>query len=104
MEVLRVGIHYGLHLLFPGLIAYVFFKKQWKKAWLLMLLTMLIDIDHLAASPVFDAQRCSINFHSLHGYIAFGAYLAMLFFDKARILAIGLLLHLFTDAIDCLWL
>ena len=28
-----------------------------------MLTTMLIDLDHLLANPVFDPDRCSINFH-----------------------------------------
>ena len=104
MELLRFSIHYGLHLLFPGLIAYLFFKKQWKKAWLLMLLTMMIDVDHLLANPVFDATRCSINFHPLHTYAAGSVYLIALFFTKTRVIAIGLLLHLLTDALDCLWL
>ena len=104
MEVLRFGIHYSLHLLFPGLIAYVFFKEHWKKAWLIMLLTMMIDLDHLWANPVFDANRCSINFHPLHTYLAGIIYVLGLFFNKTRIVAIGLLLHLLTDALDCLWL
>ena len=104
MEILRPGIHYGLHLIFPGLIAYLFFKRHWKKAWLLMALTMLIDLDHLWADPIFDAGRCSINFHPLHTYIAGIGYVLLLFFNKTRVIAIGLVLHLLTDAIDCLWL
>ncbi len=104
MEVLRFTIHYSLHLIFPGVIAYVFFKEYWKKAWLLLLLTMLIDLDHLLATPIFDANRCSINFHPLHTYIAGMGYILLLFFKKTKIIAIGLLLHLLTDAIDCLWL
>ena len=104
MEVLRFTIHYSLHLLFPGIIAYVFFRKYWKVAWLLMLFTMLIDLDHLLVSPIFDANRCSINFHPLHTYIAGVGYVLLLFFNKTRIIAIGLILHLLTDAIDCLWL
>ncbi len=102
MEVLRFSIHYGLHFLFPGIIAWFFFREYWQKAWLLLLLTMLIDLDHLLASPVFDPNRCSINFHPLHTYIAGFCYLILLFFKKTRIIAIGLVLHLLTDAIDCL--
>jgi len=104
MEILRFIIHYSLHLLFPGIIAFVFFRKNWKVAWLLMILTMLIDLDHLIANPIFDANRCSINFHPLHTYIAGAGYVLLLFFNKTRIIAIGLILHLLTDAIDCLWL
>ncbi len=104
MEILRFSIHYGLHLIFPGLIAYVFFKQYWKKAWLIMLLTMLIDFDHLLTIPIFDPNRCSINFHPLHTYIAGVGYILLLFFNKTRVIAVGLLLHLLTDAIDCLWL
>lgn len=103
MELLRFSIHYGLHLVFPGFIAYIFFKEQWKKAWLLMVLTMLIDLDHLLAIPIYDAQRCSINFHPLHTYYALAVYVFLLFFKQTRIVAIALVLHLLTDAIDCLW-
>jgi len=103
MEVLRFVLHYGLHFLFPGLIAYVFFKEQWKKAWFLMVLTMLIDLDHLIATPIYDAHRCSINFHPLHTYYAGIGYVFLLFFKQTRVIAIALLLHLLTDALDCLW-
>lgn len=103
MEILRFCIHYGLHFIFPGIIAYVFFKKHWKKVWLILVLTMLIDIDHIFANPVFDANRCSINFHPLHTYVAGAVYILLLLFNKTRVIAIGLLLHLLTDAIDCLF-
>jgi len=104
MEIVRFSIHYGLHFLFPGLIVYLFFKNYWKKAWLLMIFTMLIDLDHLLAIPVFDVTRCSINFHPLHTYYALLVYVFLFFFKKTRIIGLGLILHLITDAIDCLWL
>ncbi|MCG2431341.1 DUF6122 family protein [Aequorivita xiaoshiensis] len=100
---LQTIIHYTLHLLVPGLIAYVFFSKEWKKAWLLMLATMLVDLDHLLATPIFDPGRCSINFHPLHTYWAMAVYVVMLFFKKTRIIAVGLLFHMLTDFIDCQW-
>src|SRR5690606_11489772 len=96
-------IHYSLHFLVPGLIAFIFFRKFWIKAWLIMIATMLIDLDHLLATPIFDSNRCSINFHPLHTYWALGIYILMLFLKKTRIIAIGLVFHLFTDFIDCLW-
>lgn len=104
MEVLRASIHYGLHFIFPGIIAYLFFRKNWKQVWLLFLLTMLIDLDHLLANPIFDATRCSINFHPLHTYYAGAVYFVLLFFKQTRVIAIGLLLHLITDWLDCLWI
>ncbi|NGX84221.1 DUF6122 family protein [Aequorivita sp. KMM 9714] len=100
---LQTIIHYTLHLLVPGLIAYVFFRKEWKKAWLIMLATMLVDLDHLLATPIFDSGRCSINFHPLHTYWAMVVYVVMLFFKKTRIIAVGLLFHMLTDFIDCQW-
>lgn len=102
--VLRSVIHYSLHFLVPGVIAYVLFPKTWKKAWLIMVLTMLIDLDHLLATPIFDADRCSINFHPLHTYYALTVYVGLLFFKVTRIIAVGLLFHILTDALDCLWL
>lgn len=64
-------------------------------------LTMLIDLDHLLATPLFDACRCSINYHPLHTYWAMGVYVVLLFFKRTRLVGIGLLLHLLADAIDC---
>ncbi|HCY80724.1 MAG TPA: hypothetical protein DHV22_03525 [Xanthomarina gelatinilytica] len=100
---LQTLVHYTLHLLVPGLIAYTFFRKEWKKAWLIMLATMLVDVDHLFATPIFDPGRCSINFHPLHTYWAMAGYVVLLFFRKTRIIAVGLLFHMFTDYIDCQW-
>ncbi len=68
-----------------------------------MLATMLVDLDHLLATPIFDPGRCSINFHPLHTYWAMAGYVVLLFFRKTRIIAVGLLFHMFTDYIDCQW-
>ena len=100
---LQTIVHYTLHILVPGFIAYIFFRKEWKKAWLIMLATMLVDVDHLLATPLFDATRCSINFHPLHTYWAMAVYVVLLFFKKTRIIAVGLLFHMLTDYIDCQW-
>jgi hypothetical protein len=97
-------IHYGFHLLLPGLIAWTFFRNNWKIAWLIMIATMLVDLDHLVANPIFMANRCSINFHPLHSYIAIGVYCIMTLFKKARILGVGLILHMIADCFDCLWM
>jgi len=100
---LKFAIHYGLHILFPGFIAFLFFKKQWKLVWLIFIATMLVDLDHLVATPVFDAKRCSINFHPLHSYFAIIIYFLGLFYKKTRTISIGLLLHMLADQIDCLY-
>jgi len=104
MEILRFIVHYGMHFLVPGLIAFIFFKENWKKVWFIFILTMLVDLDHLLADPLFDATRCSINFHPLHSYYAILIYFLLLMFPKTRIIGIGLLFHMITDAIDCLWI
>lgn len=101
--VLKPVVHYSLHFLAPGLIAYVFFKNQWKRAWLIMVLTMLVDADHLLATPIFDPGRCSIGYHPLHSYYAIAFYFVLLLFPKTRIIAIGLIFHMFTDWQDCHW-
>lgn len=95
-------IHLVLHLLMPGLIAWIFFRQQWIRAWLIMGATMIVDVDHLLATPVFDPNRCSIGFHPLHSYIAIGAYALMVFIPKLRFIAIGLLIHMVLDYLDCL--
>jgi len=96
-------IHYSLHFAFPLLVAFIFFRKDWKKVYLIMLSTMMVDIDHLLANPIYQADRCSINFHPLHTYYAVAVYIIMIFFrNPFNIIGIGLLLHMLTDLIDCL--
>lgn len=100
---MQTFIHYFLHFGFPLLIAYGFFRKDWKKVYLILLATMLVDLDHLLADPIFMANRCSIEFHPLHTYYSMVAYTALLFFRKPfNIIGIGLLFHMLTDLIDCL--
>jgi hypothetical protein len=94
-------VHYGFHFLVPLAISILFYKKNWKLAYLIFIGTMLIDLDHLLANPIFDASRCSINFHPLHTYYAIVGYILMLIPKKIRILGIALLLHMFTDYLDC---
>nr|MBC7612279.1 hypothetical protein [Pseudopedobacter sp.] len=100
---MEVFIHYFLHLGFPFFIAYGFFRKDWKKVYLILLATMLVDLDHLFANPIFQANRCSINFHPLHTYYAMIAYVILLFFRRPfYIIGIGLLFHMLTDFVDCM--
>ncbi|MFT7028661.1 MAG: hypothetical protein ACI83W_001082 [Marinoscillum sp.] len=100
---MQTFIHYFLHLGIPFFIAYAFFRKDWEKAYLIMIATMLVDVDHLIANPIFQADRCSINFHPLHTYYAMIVYVILLFFRKPfYIIGIGLLFHMLTDLIDCM--
>ncbi|WP_417370526.1 DUF6122 family protein [Gelidibacter japonicus] len=94
-------IHYGIHFGLPLVIAFLFFRSNWKSAYLIMIATMLIDLDHLLATPLFDPGRCSINFHPLHTYYAMVVYVGFLFIKKTRILGIGLVIHMIADATDC---
>jgi len=101
MIILKFLIHYGSHFIVPGGIAYLYNSKEWKKGWLLLLATMLIDLDHLLATPIFDSNRCSVGFHPLHSFPIIYLYLILLFPKKTRLVAIGILFHLVVDFIDC---
>ena len=94
-------VHYTMHFIMPLAIARLFYKPHWLKAYVILLLTMLVDADHLLASPVFAPCRCSIGFHPLHSYVAIGIYMLGLLPAKTRLVAIGLLFHMATDALDC---
>ena len=97
-------LHYGLHFGLPLIVALLFFKTKWKTAYLIMLCGILIDLDHLLAQPMFDPNRCSINFHPLHSYYAIAIYLGLSIYKKTRILGIGLIIHIIADVVDCLWM
>lgn len=96
----KTFVHYFLHFGFPFVVAFIFFRKDWKKVSLVLLLTMLVDLDHLFANPIFEPDRNSIGFHFLHSYPAIFIYVVMLFFKRTRIIGIGLLLHMLTDFQD----
>ncbi|MFP4846452.1 DUF6122 family protein [Winogradskyella sp. PE311] len=99
---LKFAIHYGLHFGLPLAISLIFFKKNWKSSYVIMLLAFVIDLDHLLANPIFSPNRCSINFHPLHSYYAIVIYCLMLIPNRTRIFAIGLLAHIISDSVDCL--
>jgi len=102
---MQTFVHYFLHLVFPAFLACMLFKKQWKKAYLILLATMLVDLDHLLANPVFQDNRCSIGFHYLHTVYVMVVYVVLLFLRRPfNIIGLGLLFHMFTDLIDCLFM
>lgn len=100
----RPILHILLHVLVPLAIALVFFRGRWRSAFLWLLAGWLIDIDHLWAEPMYLADRCSIGFHPLHRLPAIGVYMLMLLPRRTRLLAIGLLVHIGLDAVDCAWM
>lgn len=99
---LRESVHYFLHFIFPYFIAIIFFRENWRRAYLLMLATMLVDADHLLANPIFDPNRGSVGFHVLHTYpMVLLYFLGTLFLKgKYRIVSLGLFLHMLTDFQD----
>ena len=105
---LQTIVHYTLHFVAPLLLAYFFFPERRAKAYGVILLTMLVDLDHLLATPIFDPNRCSIGFHPLHSYPAIILYAIACFLPYQRwnmpwwlrAVAIGLIFHMFTDFQD----
>jgi hypothetical protein len=112
-------IHITLHFVVPFVVAIIFYKKRWRNATLMMVLTMIVDIDHLLADPIYDPNRCSIGFHPLHTVIPIVFYFLMflipLLYEKLQskseesstmrmvhLLGLGLLIHMFLDWTDCL--
>ena len=109
----RSIVHYGLHFIAPLLLALLFGKERWLKAYFIMISTMIVDVDHLFATPIFDPNRMSIGFHPLHSYYAIAIYVLMciLPYNKIqwpwwlRAIGIGLVFHMITDLQDyVLWL
>jgi hypothetical protein len=93
--------HIALHFVVPAVIVGIFYRKTWGIAFLLMVVTMLVDIDHLLANPIYDPNRCSIGFHPLHELWFIGLYVGLCFIPKTRIVGIGLCVHMLLDSIDC---
>ncbi|MBO4907473.1 MAG: hypothetical protein J5486_10690 [Bacteroidaceae bacterium] len=113
---LKFLLHYGLHFGAPILLAMLFKKEHRRKALYIMWCTMIVDIDHILASPVFQPERMSVGYHPLHSIPAIAAYVILFgltFILPAfrihapwwlRPICLGLLFHMFTDWLDfALW-
>jgi hypothetical protein len=98
---IRPVFHLFLHAAVPLAVALLFFRPRWKRAWLIMLATMLVDLDHLLADPIYDPGRCSIGFHPLHTYPMIAIYVLMTLPRPTRLVGVGLVIHMALDAIDC---
>lgn len=66
-----------------------------------MLAAMIVDLDHLLATPIYDPHRCSIGFHPLHTAPAIGAYIVLALLPATRLFGLGLIIHMALDALDC---
>jgi hypothetical protein len=95
------AIHILLHVAVPLAVAWVFFRANWQRAFIIMLATMLVDLDHLLATPLYDPNRCSIGFHPLHTWPAIIVYFALLLPKSTRLIGLGLVIHMALDAMDC---
>jgi hypothetical protein len=96
------ALHLVLHAVVPLAIALGFYRDRWRRAWLIMLATMIVDVDHLIADPIYDPGRCSIGYHPLHTAPAIALYGALLIPRRTRLPALGLVVHMALDALDCL--
>jgi hypothetical protein len=111
-------LHIALHFIIPLLVALACYRPRWRSAYLVMIATMLVDLDHLLADPVYDPARCSIGFHPLHTIPAialYGILFALPLVWRPGILlkgwrrtlrvlhlaGLGLLIHMLLDWIDC---
>jgi hypothetical protein len=94
-------IHIVLHFLVPFVYSFVFFRDKMLRTWLILSATMIVDIDHLLADPIYDPNRCSVGFHPLHSYIAIAIYVLLLIPKKTRLVATGLVIHMALDYLDC---
>ncbi|MEM7248769.1 MAG: DUF6122 family protein [Acidobacteriota bacterium] len=109
---LRPVVHLLLHFVVPALIARQVTADERRRVFAVMVGTMVIDLDHLLADPIFDPGRCSIGFHPLHDTVAIAVYAAMALASLLpqlpkrarwwlRWSGVGLLIHVALDGLDC---
>jgi Family of unknown function (DUF6122) len=98
-------VHYSMHFVVPLFIALLIDKNNYLKIFAILLSTMIMDVDHLFANPIFMANRCSINFHFMHHLYWLPIYISLIFFKgNFRIIGIGLSFHILTDFVDCMFM
>lgn len=101
---MREIIHMLLHAAIPAVIAATFYRDRFLRVWLTLMATMIVDVDHLLADPVYDPGRCSIGFHPLHTYPVIAGYAVAAIWARLRVIALGLLIHMMLDGVDCVWM
>lgn len=112
-------IHIILHFIVPLLVAVAFYRSALGRASLIMVATMIVDMDHLLADPIYDPNRCSIGFHPLHTAPAIALYALMFVLPlilrkkidvlghdsvarTTHLIGLGLLIHMALDWFDCM--
>lgn len=101
---LRANLHLVLHVVVPAAVAFRLYRGRFLNAWLIMMATTLVDLDHLLADPVYDPARCSLGFHPLHRYPLIVAYAMAALWPRLRLVGTGLLIHMALDGMDCVWM
>ncbi len=94
-------LHLLLHFLVPAIVAWFCFRRQWLRTFILLSATMLVDLDHLLATPIYDPNRCSIGFHPLHTAVPITIYLLLILPARTRVIGLGLAIHMLLDSLDC---
>lgn len=100
----RGYLHLIFHILVPLGVAWFFFHSMWKKSFIILASTMLVDLDHLLATPIYKADRCSIGFHPLHTEWPILLYSVLCIWPKTRLIGLGLIIHMLLDTSDCMWM
>jgi len=112
-------LHVALHLVVPALVAAVLYRRRWLRVTAILVATIVVDLDHLLAEPIYDPERCSIGFHPLHTLPAIAVYGALFLLppllrgrlpsarlraagDITSLVGLGLLIHMALDWADCL--
>jgi hypothetical protein len=94
-------LHLTLHCFVPLVVAVTCYRREWARAFVLLMLGMIIDLDHLLANPIYDPGRCSVGFHPLHTLLPVVIYAALAAHKKTRLLGLGLCIHMALDSVDC---
>lgn len=115
-------IHLLLHFIVPAVFAYILASRLRLSApfiFVILIGTMVVDIDHLLATPIYDPGRCSVGFHPLHTVYPIIVYMLMLLFPYITklmkinhplvlklkhyigLIGLGLIIHMALDSIDC---
>lgn len=94
-------LHIILHITLPLFLAAIIFRQKWVVPYLIMLSTMLVDVDHLLADPIYDPGRCSIGNHLLHGFVPILIYAGLCLPRQTRLVGLGLMTHMALDSLDC---
>jgi hypothetical protein len=95
-------LHVLLHFAAPALVALAGKAGSWGQRYLWLLAGLVVDVDHVLATPIYAPDRCSMGFHPLHTWPALLLYAALLAYRPTRWLGVGLLLHMALDTLDCL--